>query len=87
MRLSVRGLVIASGLLWGGCLLIVGLIHLISGSYGGAFLSAMSSVYPFFHGARSLGDVFIGTVCGLIDGGIAGLLFGWLYNAFAGRAS
>ncbi|MEN6584195.1 MAG: hypothetical protein ABFD54_17255 [Armatimonadota bacterium] len=87
MRLSVKGLAIASGLLWGGCLLIVGLIHLASASYGANFLSMMSSVYPGFHGARSLGDALIGAVYGLIDGGIAGIIFGWLYNFFAGRTA
>lgn len=87
MRLSVKGLAIASGLLWGGCLLVMGLAHLISVSYGTNFLSLMSSVYPGFHGARSLGDTLVGAIYGLIDGGIGGLVFGWLYNVFAGRAS
>ena len=40
-----------------------------------------SSVYPWFHASRSIGNVIIGTVDGLIDGAIAGLIFALLYNA------
>jgi len=85
MRLSIQGLAIAAGLLWGGALLCVGLTNLASPSYGMSFLQVMSSVYPFFHASRTIGDVVIGTVDGLVDGAIAGFLFTWLYNTFAGR--
>jgi hypothetical protein len=87
MRLSVKAMAIVSALLWGGGLLCVGLVHLASPAYGASFLEGISSVYPGFHGARSLGDVLVGTVYGLIDGAVGGLVFGWLYNLFAGRAS
>jgi len=40
-----------------------------------------SSVYPWFHASRSIGNVIIGTVDALIDGAIAGLIFALLYNA------
>jgi len=85
MHLSVKALMITCGLLWGGGLLGVGLVHLASPSYGASFLSGISSVYPGFHGARSLGDALVGAAYGLIDGGFGGLFFGWLYNLFAGR--
>jgi hypothetical protein len=80
MRLSAKSLAIACSLLWGGALLFVGLIHLAKPTYGVAFLETMSSVYPWFRASRTLGDVVIGTVDGLIDGAIAGLLLAWLYN-------
>jgi hypothetical protein len=85
MRLSIRGLAIAAGLLWGGALLCVGLANLASPLYGMSFLQLMSSAYPFFHASRTLGDVVIGTIDGLVDGAIAGVLFAWLYNMFSGR--
>jgi hypothetical protein len=87
MRLSIRGAAVAGGLLWGGALLFVGLINLASPTYGSNFLQVMGSVYPFFRVSRTLGDVVIGGVDGLIDGAIAGLLFAWLYNLFAARAT
>ena len=83
MRLSVKALTIVSGLLWGGGLLFVGLIHLANPSYGSSFLQGISSIYPGFHGGRSLGDALVGTVYGLTDGAFGGFLFGWLYNLLA----
>jgi hypothetical protein len=83
MKLSIRALMITAALLWGGGLLLVGLLNLASESYGLAFLQMMSSVYPGFHVSRTLGDVLVGTVYAAVDGAICGLLFGWLYNAFA----
>jgi predicted DNA repair protein MutK len=84
MRLSLKGMTIAAGLLWGGAILFVGLINLVRPTYGVHFLQGISSVYPWFHASRSFVDVVIGTIDGLIDGAIAGLLFGWLYNLFVG---
>lgn len=80
MRLSTKGLAIACGLLWGGCILFVGLIHLARPEYGTQFLEGMSSVYPWFHGARSAGDAVVGTLEGLVDGFMGGAVFAWLYN-------
>ena len=84
MRLSLKAMVFASGLLWGGAILFVGLINLVIPPYGVHFLQGISSVYPWFHASRSFVDVVIGTLDALIDGAIAGLLFGWLYNLSVG---
>jgi hypothetical protein len=83
MRLSLKAMAIAGGLLWGGAILFLGLINLVRPTYGANFLQVISSVYPWFHASRSFADVVIGTLDALIDGAIAGFLFGWLYNLFA----
>ncbi len=83
MKLSIRALAIVAAVLWGGCLLFVGALNLISASYGAAFLQVMSSVYPGFHASRTFGDVLVGGACGAIDGAICGALVAWLYNALA----
>ena len=80
MRLSLKGMTIAAGSLWGGAILFLGLINLVWPTYGANFLQAISSVYPWFHASRTFVDVVIGTLDALVDGAIAGLLFGWLYN-------
>lgn len=85
MKLSLKGMTLAAALLWGGCILFVGLLNLAIAGYGTSFLQMMSSVYPWFHASRSFGDVVIGTIDALVDGAFAGLIFAWLYNAFAGR--
>ena len=81
LQLSLKATAIAAGLVWGGAILIVGLINLADPSYGMNFIQMTSSVYPWFHASRSIGNVVIGTVDGLIDGAIAGLIFALLYNA------
>lgn len=83
MRLSVKGMTIAAGLLWGGAILCVGIIHMADPNYGVNFLQMTSSVYPGFHSAGTAGSLAIGTIEGIIDGGIAGLVLSLLYNAFA----
>lgn len=84
MRLSTKGLAFASALLWGGCMLIVGLINLAAPSYGADFLRGLGSVYPGFYVTRTFADVLLGTLYGLADGAVAGWLLGSIYNYFAG---
>ncbi|MGB7283017.1 MAG: hypothetical protein WBE13_12210 [Candidatus Acidiferrum sp.] len=80
MRLSLKGMAAAGGLLWGGAILFVGLVNLVWPTYGVSFLEVIGSVYPFVHASRSFAVVAIGSIDGLVDGAIAGLFFGWLYN-------
>jgi hypothetical protein len=86
MRLSLRAMALAGGILWCSGILFVGLVNLVSPSYGLSFLQMISSVYPGFHVSRTIGDVLTGAGYALFDGAIAALLFGWLYNLFAGEA-
>jgi hypothetical protein len=83
MKLSVRALTIVAALLWGGAILLVGLLNLAWPSYGIEFLQMVSSVYPGFDASRGVGDLLVGTSYAMVDGAVCGFLFGWLYNAFA----
>ena len=87
MRLSLRAAVIAAAILWGGAILLVGLINFVDPNYGTTFLQMTNSVYPWFHGTHSMGSVVGRTILGAIDGAIAGILFAWLYNCFVGSKS
>lgn len=87
MRLSIKGLTLSCGLLWGGALLCVGLIRLASPSYAAEFVAEISSIYPGYHGGTGLGDVLLGAVYGVIDGALGGFFFGWLYNLFSGQSA
>ena len=87
MRLSLKGMAIALGLLWGAAILLVGVINLLIPNYGANFLQMTSSVYPWFHDSRTAASVAIGTVDGLIDGAITGLILAWLYNCFTHKQS
>jgi len=86
MRLSPKGLALATGLVWASGVFCVGLFNLIAPSYGASFLQAVSSIYPGYHNTRHFLDVLVGTGYALVDGGIGGLILAWLYNIFAGQA-
>lgn len=84
MKLNVRALAFAAALTWGIlAMLLTGLANLIWPSYGREFLQVMASVYPGYHATRSLGQVVIGTLYGLVDGAIGGTILAWLYNLIA----
>jgi hypothetical protein len=80
MRFDTKALAVAAAALWGGCMLFVGLAHLVFPAYGTDFLRAVSSIYPGFDATPSVGNLLIGTVWGIADGAVGGFLFGWLYN-------
>jgi len=83
MKLNVRALAFVAALVWGVAILLTGLANLMFPSYGREFLQVMASVYPGYHATRSLGQVVMGTLYGLVDGGVGGAIFAWLYNLFA----
>ena len=82
MKLSVKGLALALGILWGGCVLLIGLGNLLWPDYGAAFLDVARSIYPGYGKTSGLWGVIVGTLYALVDGAIVGLIFGWLYNRF-----
>ena len=86
MQLSAKALALAMGIIWAGGILCVGLVNLAAPSYGASFLQAVSSIYPGYHNTHHFVDVLVGTGYGLVDGGIGGLIFAWIYNCFASRA-
>jgi len=86
MKPSVKGLTLTCALLWGGCMLVVGLINLADPAYGREFLNMMSSVYQGADTARTIGRVLLGCVYGFIDGAVAGWLFSMLLRAFSSTA-
>jgi len=85
--LSVKGLALTVGILWGGCVLLVGLGNLIWPSYGVAFLEIARSLYPGYAHTAGFFGVIVGTLYALLDGAIVGAVFAWLYNKFRGASS
>jgi hypothetical protein len=74
MKLNVKALALTAGIVWALAVLLVGAANLLWSGYGGAFLQLMASVYPGYHATGS------------VDGAVCGLVFGWLYNVFTGKA-
>jgi hypothetical protein len=80
MKLNIMAMAIVVGVVWAGCILFVGLSHLVWPSYGGAFLAFAASVYPGFHPAGGVGAIIVGTLYALLDGAFGGAVIAWLYN-------
>jgi hypothetical protein len=82
VTLSIKGLAGASAVFWGGSILIVGILNLLTPGYGNAFLEICSSLYPGYKLAGTWSSVLIATGYGLVDGAVCGAVFAWLYNLF-----
>ncbi|MFQ5869620.1 MAG: bacteriophage holin [Candidatus Zixiibacteriota bacterium] len=82
MRLNLKALALSCGILWALCLFLVTLISLGTG-YADAFLEVVASVYPGYS-VSGLG-LIIGLIYAFVDGAIAALIFGWVYNLFVGK--
>ncbi len=85
MRFNVTALFLTSGLIWGAAVLTVASANLIWPGYGSAFLELAASIYPGYHAGATIGSVVTGTLYALVDGAIAGAVFGWLYNLLSRR--
>jgi hypothetical protein len=83
--LNIKALAFAAAVIWGACFLFVGLGNLVFPPYGDAFLQLGAAIYPGYHGPAGFGSVIVATLYALVDGAIAGLVFGWLYNTFGSR--
>jgi hypothetical protein len=80
MELNVKALAAAAAIIWGAAVLLVGAADIAWPGYGRAFLSLLGGIYPGYAASGSLGDLLVGTLYGLADGAVCGLVFGWLYN-------
>jgi len=83
MKINVIALSVAAGLLWGAAIFLVAAANSIWPGYGGAFLELAASIYSGYHPGPGFGSIITGTLYGLVDGAIAGAVFGWLYNFVA----
>jgi len=85
MRLHVAAFALTVGLLWGLTVLLVAIANIIWPGYGSVFLQVVASFYPGYEPGTGIGSVIMVTLYGVVDGGIGGLVFAWLYNQLAHR--
>jgi uncharacterized membrane protein YdjX (TVP38/TMEM64 family) len=78
-RLSPVGLGLAFGVLWGVCILMLGLIATYY-AYGHDFVISLGNLYPGY--TPSIKGSILGGIIAFIDAFIMGFLIGWLYNIF-----
>ncbi len=86
MRLNLKALAIALGLVWGAGVFFVGVAHLLWPGYGGTFLNLIASIYPGYH-VGGFGSVLVATLYAVLDGTVGGGVVAWLYNAANGTGA
>ena len=85
MRLSVKALMFASGIGWALIVLFVGILNKIFEGYGAAYLQTLAAPFPWYTASGQIVDLIIGIVWALVVGGVCGIIFALLYNAFVGK--
>ncbi len=81
MKLNVVALATACGILWGVCILFVGVVGQFWEGYGQSFQEVVGGLYPFYTGSGKTGDLLIGTFVGVVDGAVGGALLALIYNS------
>jgi hypothetical protein len=87
MKLSAKALAITIGVLWGGAMLVLGILNMMIPPYGADILVVMGSIYPGIYGSGTISEALVGAAYGAIDGALGGLLIAWLYNFFVERSA
>ena len=85
MKINTAALALTAGLFWGASVLIVAIANLVWPDYGREFLGLLASIYPGYRPGYGLASLGAGAGYALVDGAVAGTIFGWLYNLLAGR--
>jgi hypothetical protein len=82
MKLNVKALALASGLIWGfGLFLLTLWIIFFDGASGD-----VTFIGRFYRGYNiSFTGALIGLVWAFVDGAIGGAIFAWLYNLLTGK--
>ena len=83
MKLSIKAFSLAAAGIWGLAMLFTTTVNMISPGYAVDFLVIVSSIYPGFEPGLGIKSIVVGTLYGIVDAGIAGAVFAWLYNCFS----
>lgn len=81
MKLSIKKFALTCSIIWGLAILIVSTSNLIWPSYGAVFLTVVASIYPGYEAMRGVSSIIVGTLYAIVDAGIGGAVFAWLYNS------
>lgn len=77
-RLSIKGLGLALGVMWGAGVFFLGLMGTFG--WGTPIVELLGSGYIGY--GPSLGGSVIGGIWAFVDGAVGGIVLAWLYNRF-----
>jgi hypothetical protein len=77
MTLSVKGLSLSAGILWGAAVFVITIATLLRGNPG-QHVGLLAGVYPGYT-VSYLGSI-VGFVYGFVSAAVLGWLLAWLYN-------
>jgi hypothetical protein len=80
MKLSIKKFAFSCSILWGLAILIVSTANMIWPDFGNVFLTVVASIYPGYEAMQGISSIIVGTLYALVDAGIGGAFFAWLYN-------
>jgi hypothetical protein len=80
MKLSIKKFALTCSVFWGLAVLIISTANHIWPDYGVIFLTVIASVYPGYEAMQGIGSIITGSLYALVDAGIGGAVFAWLYN-------
>ena len=81
MQLSIKNFAISCSIIWGLAILIISTSNFIWPTYGGVFLTVVASIYPGYEAMQGVNSIIVGTLYAIVDAGIGGAIFAWLYNS------
>lgn len=79
-KLSVKGLALAMGILWGAGILFAGIAA--ANGWGVAVVNMIGSFYIGYE--PTIPGAFIGLAWAFVDGLVGGAVLAWLYNVLSG---
>ena len=80
MKLSVKAFALTAAIIWSLAMIIVGSANLVWPTYGIEFLEIVSSIYPGYETGTGVKGIIVSSLYAVVDAGIAGTIFAWLYN-------
>ena len=81
MKLSIKRFAFTCGIIWGLAIMLVSISNVIWPSYGAVFLTVVASIYPGYEAMQGVSSIIVGTLYAIVDAGIGGAVFAWLYNS------
>ncbi len=78
MKLEIKRVAIAGGIMWALCLFVTTLVSVFVGGFAKAFLDGIASIYPGY--SISIVGSFIGLIYGFLDVFIGVYIFAWIYK-------